>query len=195
MEISLAGKLGRQKITQLFTLLFLSCLVSITTGAFAAETYAIQPGDVLEISVWKEPDLQREVLVRPDGGISFPLVGDIDVSNQSIEGLSKKITSKIANYIAEPVITVSLKQMLGNRIYILGKVNNPGEFNIVRNVDVLQALSMAGGLNPFAKSNKIQILRREDGVQKSIQFKYGAVEKGALEQNILLETGDIILVP
>ena len=138
-------------------------MFSTTFTTFASDSYIIQPGDVLEISVWKEPDLQREVLVRPDGSISFPLVGDIDVNNQSIEGLSKEITDKIAGYIADPVITVSLKQMMGNRIYVLGKVNTPGEFSVIRNVDVLQALSMAGGLNPFAKSNKIQILRRENG--------------------------------
>jgi polysaccharide export outer membrane protein len=161
----------------------------------AGEGYALQPGDVLAVSVWKEPDLQGEVLVRPDGGISFPLVGNIDASGKSVEQLGEEISARIAKYLSDPVVTVSLKQMLGNRIYVLGKVNKPGEFVVNRYVDVLQALSMAGGVNPFADRNKIQVLRRGDSGQISIPFSYDAVEKGDLKQNILLQAGDIILVP
>ena len=161
----------------------------------ADDVYRLQPGDVLEVSVWKEPDLQREVLVRPDGGLSFPLVGNIDANGQSIQGLNEEISSRLSKFIPDPVVTVSLKQMLGNRIYVMGKVNKPGEFLVNRNVDVLQALSMAGGLNPFAETGKIQVLRRRKGVQSSIPFSYQAVEKGDLAQNIVLQPGDIILVP
>jgi len=172
----------------------LLCLSS-SQFVIAADAYQLQPGDVLEISVWKEPDLQRDVLVRPDGGVSFPLVGNLDASGKSIPDLTESVKAKLQQYIADPVVTVSLKEMLGNRVYVLGKVNKPGEFPVTRNVDVLQALSMAGGLNPFALGDEIQIVRREDGTQRTFDFRYSAVEKGDLNDNILLRAGDVILVP
>ncbi len=174
--------------------------VSLCSVAVASppvpEGYTLQPGDILEISVWKEPDLQREVLVRPDGGISFPLVGDVDTTGLSVNSLATVIKKRISTYIPDPVVTASLKQMMGNRIYVIGKVNKPGEFPIIRNVDVMQALSMAGGINPFGQGDEITILRRVDGVQQSIPFDYDDVESGRdLEQNIILRPGDVVVVP
>lgn len=163
--------------------------------AMAKPEYALQPGDILEISVWKEPDLQREVLILPDGGLSFPLVGGLNAANRSVADLTAEITEKLSKYIPDPVVIVSARQLLGNRIYVLGKVNKPGEYPVNRNVDVLQALSMAGGLNPYAVGDKIQILRRENGEQTAIAFEYGAAERGDLKQNIVLKAGDIVLVP
>jgi len=180
----------------LFLVLIGLCLILLSSNAMARGGYSLQPGDILEISVWKEPDLQREVLVRPDGGISFPLVGNITAKNSSVQDVNKKITSRLAKYIPDPVVTVSLKQMLGNRVYVVGKVLKPGEFLVNRNVDVMQALSMAGGLNPFAAGNEIKILRRVNGVQKSIPFRYEGVVKGKdLAQNIVLKPGDVVVVP
>lgn len=171
-------------------------LVFMSPGVFAGDSYSLQPGDILEISVWKEPDLQREVLVRPDGGISFPLVGNIKAKNSSVQDVNKEITTRLSKYIPDPVVTVSLKQMLGNRVYVVGKVLKPGEFLINRNIDVMQALSMAGGLNPFADGDEIMILRRINGVQKSIPFHYGSVVDGKdLTQNIVLWPGDVVVVP
>ncbi len=161
-----------------------------------ADTYLVQPGDLLQIDVWKEKDLQREIMVRPDGGINFPLIGDIDVTGKTIEQLRKEIVTKLAKYVPDPVVTISVKQSLGNKIYIVGKVNKPGDYIANRNTDVMQALSMAGGLNPYASANKIKILRREHGVLKAIPFKYSRVEKGEdLEQNIILQGGDVVVVP
>lgn len=172
------------------------CLALLSSGVLAVDGYSLQPGDILEISVWKEPDLQREVLVRPDGGISFPLVGNIKARNSSIMDVNKEITARLQKFIPDPVVTVSLKQMLGNRVYVVGKVLKPGEFVINRNVDVMQALSMAGGLNPFAAGDEIMILRRVNGVQKSIPFRYdGVVEGKDLAQNIVLKPGDVVVVP
>ncbi len=172
------------------------CMALWSLNALAADSYSLQPGDILEISVWKEPDLQREVLVRPDGGISFPLVGNIKAKNSSVQDLNKEITARLQKYIPDPVVTVSLKQMLGNRVYVVGKVLKPGEFMINRNVDVMQALSMAGGLNPFAAGDDIKILRRVNGVQKSIPFRYESVADGKdLSQNIVLKPGDVVVVP
>lgn len=158
--------------------------------------YGVQPGDVLEISVWREKDLQREVLVRPDGGLTFPLVGDIQAAGKTVEQLRTEITKRLVKYIPDPVVTVAAKQIQGNKIYVVGKVNRPGEFVVGRNVDVMQALSVAGGATPFASLNRIKILRRVNGTVTSIPFKYGQVEGGHhLKQNILLQSGDVVVVP
>ncbi len=172
------------------------CLFILSTAAFAKDGYLLQPGDILEISVWKEPDLQREVLVHPDGAISFPLVGSIMAKNRSIQDVNKAIAARLEKYIPDPVVTVNLKQMTGNRIYGVGKVLKPGEFLTNRNVDVMQAIGMAGGLNPFAEGDEILILRRVNGVQKSIPFDYDSVVEGKdLTQNIVLKPGDVVVVP
>lgn len=159
--------------------------------------YAIQAGDVLEISVWREKDLEKIVLVRPDGGINFPLVGDIMAAGKTIDQIQSELAAKLAKFVPDPVVSVSVKQALGNKIYVIGKVNHPGEVVANRDMDVMQALSVAGGLTPFASANKIKILRRDEkGEIKSIPFKYSNVEKGKdLEQNIILRGGDVVVVP
>jgi polysaccharide export outer membrane protein len=160
------------------------------------DTYIIQPGDVLTISVWREKDLQGEVAVRPDGGINFPLAGEIVAAGKTIEQLKADIAAKLSKYVPDPVVTATVKNSLGNKIYVVGKVNKPGDYITNRTVDVMQALSMAGGPNPYASVNKIKILRRVNGEQKTFLFKYSQVEKGKnLEQNIVLQGGDIVVVP
>ncbi len=164
--------------------------------ADAHAAYQIQAGDVLQVSVWKEEGLQREVLVRPDGGVSFPLAGDTVATGMSVDELQAALTERLARFIPDPVVTVAVSQILGNTIYVLGKVNRPGEFVATRNVDVMQALSMAGGTTSFAALNDIKVLRREDGVQRVLAFRYGDVEKGRnLDQNIILQSGDVVVVP
>jgi polysaccharide export outer membrane protein len=159
-------------------------------------SYRVQPGDILQISVWKEEGLDREVLVRPDGGISFPLVGDVDADGKAVEELRTEIAQRIERYIPDPVVTVEARQILGSRVYVIGKVNRPGAYVMSRDLDVMQALSVAGGTTSFAALNNIQILRRTNGKQIAIPFRYGDVEHGrALEQNILLRSGDILVVP
>ncbi len=184
------------KFGQFHALLICLCVVLLPNTVLADGKYLLQPGDILEISVWKEPDLQREVLVQPDGAISFPLVGSITVKDRTIQDVNKALAARLEKFIPDPVVTVNLKQMLGNRIYVVGKVLKPGEFPTNRNVDVMQALGMAGGLNPFADGDEILILRRINGVQKSIPFNYDTVVEGKdLTQNILLEPGDVVVVP
>ena len=143
-----------------------------------SEIYIIQPGDMLGISVWKEKDLQLEVAVRPDGGLNFPLVGEIVAAGKTIDQLKKDIASRLAKYVPDPVVTVMVTHSSGNKIYVIGKVNRPGEFVANRNMDVMQALTMAGGPNPYAAVNKIKILRRVNGEEKVFLFKYSHVEKG-----------------
>ncbi len=159
--------------------------------------YAVQPGDILEISVWKEEDLQREVLVRPDGRFSFPLTGEVDATGKTVGDLREEISASLQKYIPDLIVTVSVKNILGNKVYVLGQVNNPGEFVVNPRVDVMQALSMAGGTTPFAALNDIVVLRRDvDGSQRAIRFAYKAVEKGSsLDQNIVLHSGDVVVVP
>lgn len=165
-------------------------------GGLDGPRYEIQPGDVLAISVWQEQDLQQDVVVEPDGTFSFPLVGEISTKGKTVTDLRKVITKRLVKYVPDAVVTVSVKQLLGNKIYVIGKVNKPGEFMINRYVDVMQALSMAGGTTPYADVNDIKILRRRDSEQVAIPFRYGQVEDGDhLEQNRFLKSGDIIVVP
>ena len=166
------------------------------SSANEGDAYLIQPGDLLEISVWKEPDLLRMVLVRPDGGLSFPLVGQIQAAGNSVSQLQELITEGLTKYIPDPVVTVAIQELSGNKIYVVGRVNRPGEFVANRYMDIVQALSLAGGMTPYAASNKIKVLRRENGELRAILFRYGDIEKGEdLEQNIILQSGDVVLVP
>lgn len=186
------------------TLVALALIVSqvpaTVTAASSAEadgdTYRVQPGDVLEITVWREEGLEKEVLVRPDGGLSFPLVGNVQVSGKSVEQLQSEVSEKLKRYIPDPSVNVAVKQLSGNKVYVIGKVSRPGEFVATRNIDVVQALSMAGGMTPYAAVNKIHILRRTGSKQSAIPFAYGDIEKGqGLEQNVLLQAGDVVVVP
>lgn len=164
--------------------------------AAASDLYILQPGDVLSVAVWKEQDLTQDVIVRPDGRVTFPLVGEITAAGTSLESVRTSIANGLKKYIPDPVVTVSASQLTGNRVYVIGKVNRPGEFPILRNVDVMQALSMAGGTSTYASLNNIKILRRENGKLRAIPFEYGKVEKGKqLEQNIILKAGDVVVVP
>lgn len=167
-----------------------------TAIASPAAGYHLQPGDVLDISVWKEQDLQREVLVRPDNGLNFPLVGEIDTTGMTVERLRTTLTQRLQRFIPDPVVTVAVKTIGGNKIYVLGKVNRPGEYQFASALDVMQALALAGGTTPFAASNDIVILRRHDGQLDSVRFRYGEVEHGKeLGQNVVLRSGDTVVVP
>lgn len=178
-------------------LLILGCAGWAGAQELASDGYKVQPGDTLEVSVWKEEDLQRQVLVRPDGHFSFPLVGDIDATGKTVGDLRAEISSSLERFIPDLVVTVTVSSIQGNKIYVLGQVNRPGEFVVNPSVDVMQALSMAGGTTAFAALNDIMILRRNgDGSQEAMRFAYKDVERGRrLEQNIVLQSGDVVVVP
>jgi len=158
--------------------------------------YRIGPEDVLNISVWKEEELQREVIVRPDGGISFPFAGDVRAADRTPAELQSVITNRVQKFIPDALVTVAVTKLAGLRIYVIGKVQKSGQFVIGRYVDVLQALTLAGGLNPYASEKNIKVLRRRNGKEIVFPFNYAAIKDGKnLEQNILLKNDDVVVVP
>lgn len=158
--------------------------------------YIVKPGDTLLISVWKEEDLQQEVLIRPDGGYSFPLAGDMSASGKTVDIISSELSARLERYIPDLVVTVAVTAINGNKIYVLGQVNNPGTFVMNPRIDVMQALSMAGGTTAFAELNDIKILRRTENDQTVLPFRYNDVARGRnVEQNIMLNSGDVVVVP
>ena len=172
------------------SLVLLSCILN------AQEPYRLNPGDILRISVWNEEALQQEVMVLPDGTISFPLVGILQVANRTPAQIQQEIKKKLSRVIPDPEINLTVSAVEGNNIFIIGKVNRPGRIPLNRPTDVVQALSLAGGFTPYAKSEDIQILRRTGKKQKVINFDYSKIAEGrALETNILLQSGDTIVVP
>ena len=158
--------------------------------------YTVTAGDVLEISVLGEDGLTREVLVEPDGRINFPLAGTVDVRGQSVTSIREQLVRKLSAYISEPVVNVAVVKNQGNSIFVVGQVDRPGQYFVFRNIDVLQALSLAGGLTPFAKEDEIKVLRRQGGGMQTFDFDYDDVINGEnLQQNILLKAGDTVTVP
>ena len=184
------SRLLQLSITSIFIFL------SASAVAVGEPEYRIQTGDILQVVVWREPDLQQEMLVRPDGGFSMPLIGEINAAGKTFPELSAEVAQQLQKFVPDAQVTITAKQLSGNKIYVLGKVNRPGEFMLNRNVDVMQALSMAGGTDRFAALDDILILRRADGSQTALPFSYSDIEKGRdLAQNIVLQSGDVIVVP
>ncbi len=162
----------------------------------AGEPYLIGAGDVLDISVWKDEAQTKTVVVLPDGTISFPLIGQFTAEGKTVSQLKEEIRQKVSQFVPDPVVTVIVQQVNSMLIYVIGKVNNPGRFLLSTKVNVLQALTMAGGLNPFAKREKITIMREELGDTTMFKFNYDEVAAGEnLQQNIRLRRGDVVVVP
>lgn len=187
---------------QLFTLIVLFIAAGSVSADAANPTpllqmpqdYRIVPGDVLEISVWREEGLTKQVLVRADGGLSFPLVGDLAAGGLTVEDVRATVTDRLSEYLADPVVSVSVITT-SQKIYVVGKVNKPGEFVTPGRVTVMHALALAGGLNPFADRDDITILRQRGDQTTPLPFDYDAVAAGEdLEQNILLMNGDVVVV-
>ncbi len=163
----------------------------------AEPTYLLGPEDVIKVAVWKDEQLTQEMVVRPDGMISFPLIGEVAASGRTVEDIRIEITTRLTKYLPTPHVTVTVLKVQSYRIYVLGRVNKPGEYQAGHHTDVLQALSMAGGLTPYAAENDIKIIRRRGGMEEIVfPFRYGDARKGKdLEQNIVLQRGDVVMVP
>jgi polysaccharide export outer membrane protein len=163
----------------------------------AAAGYVIGPGDVLAISVWKDDALTRQVTVLPDGRIAFPLIGQLTAGGRTVEELTGEIEQKLARYVPDLTLSVSVQQVNSMWIFVIGRVNSPGRFALNADVNVLQALAMAGGLNQFAKRGGVKIFREQpDGGTRILTFDYDEVTDGNdIRQNVRLRRGDVIVVP
>ena len=194
-----AKTFDRRRWTAGLTMAMLCTLIGLAATAEAqtplAGGYRIGPGDVLEISVWKNPDLTRTVTVLPDGRISFPLIGPIPAAGMTLEKLDAELRNRLNRYAPDVDLSVIVAQVNSMLVYIIGRVQNPGRLVLNTNVTVMQALAMAGGLNTFAKAGDIKIFRggRSD---RYLPFDYDAVSKGKNpKQNVLLQRGDLVVVP
>jgi polysaccharide export outer membrane protein len=181
----------------IYNLLICLIVIVLNSAVLAAEKpYYIGPGDVLEISVWKDPELTKQMVVPPDGVVSFPLIENINVTNITVADLKKFIAQKLSEFIPDATVTVMLVEVNSLKAYVIGKVNSPGEFDIGLETNVMQILAKAGGLTPFASNGNINILRQQSNKIIKIPFDYGDVEKGKnLDQNIVLSPGDVVVVP
>jgi polysaccharide export outer membrane protein len=158
--------------------------------------YVISPGDVLEVQVWKEPDVSKAVPVRPDGKISLPLLDDVQAAGRTSAALTADLTERLKKFISDPQVTVIVTEVNSQRIYITGEVTRGGTYPLEPGMTVLQGLSSAGGFTPFANVKKIYVLRQQNGKQIKYPFNYKDVVKGSdTAQNILLQPGDTIVVP
>jgi polysaccharide export outer membrane protein len=169
-------------------------------GAGAAESpgdpFYLGPGDMLEVSVWKDEALSRQVVVRPDGKISFPLIGDVVARGRTVDELRKAVEAKIKVFVPDAPVNVMVLQVGSPKVYVVGKVAKPGLYIMGEALRVMQVLAMAGGMTPFAKKDDIIIIRKDNGSQKVFPFNYSQVADGNnLEQNIRLEPGDTVVVP
>lgn len=172
----------------------------VAAAAAKAETavdhYTLNPGDVLQVTVWKEDGLDREVLVLPDGSVTFPLAGTIPAQGLTPAQLEDKLKRQLGSFIPDASVSVSVKAPLGHSVAVIGQVLKPGELVLGHRTTVMQALAMAGGLTPYASSGNIIILHRENGVETSKEFPYDDVVRGrSLADDIVLTPGDVIVVP
>jgi polysaccharide export outer membrane protein len=164
-------------------------------SAKQAEFY-LGPGDVLEVSVWKDEALSRQVVVRPDGNISFPLIGDVQAQGRTVDELRKAVEDKIKGFVPDAPVNVMVMEVGSPKVYVVGKVGKPGVYIMGEPMRVMQVLAMAGGMITFAQEDDIIIIRNENGGQKVFEFNYGKVAAGEdLEQNIRLRPGDTVVVP
>jgi polysaccharide biosynthesis/export protein len=162
----------------------------------ADANYTIGAQDVLDISVWKEPEVSRVVPVRPDGKISLPLLNDVQAAGLTPGALAAQITESLKKYVTNPQVTVIITTINSQRVYLLGEVTRPGAFPMIPGMTVLQAVSSGGGFTQFARTKNIYVLRMENGKQVKYPFNYKEVISGKKpEQDILLKAGDTIVIP
>jgi len=160
------------------------------------DAYLIGPGDILSIGVWKEPELSKQVSVRLDGKMSLPLVNDIDAAGLTCTELRNQLTEKYKDFVDVPEVSVTVLESRSKKIYLLGKINRPGEYVLQKNMTIVQAISLAGGLAEWADSSDMKLIRKINGVERTFKVDYEAIVSGEdLSQNVLLQPDDTIFVP
>lgn len=168
----------------------------LTVGAgTAVGSYVIGPSDLITVTVWKEPTLSGSMLVRPDGMISLPLLGDVQAAGMTPLELADQLTTKLKKYIQDPNVSVVLTQINSKKVYLLGEVEKKGPVDMTSGMTLLEAIASAGGLTDYANSKKIYILREQGGKQQKIPVQYKRALKGDSESNLVLKPGDTIVVP
>lgn len=173
---------------------------AVLSGMARAQTipdYKVHPGDKVIVGVYDDPKLlPQEITVAPDGKISYPMVGVLIVGGKTVEQIRAELESRLKKYISDPIATVIVTDVKGNVVYVIGQVTKPGSITMNPTINVLQALSIAGGANPYAKLDGIIVIRSSGGTQRVLPFRYGQVASGKdLQQNIELESGDVVVVP
>ena len=191
----------------LVSLALLAIVIGASLGCSASPTYnwkaenaigyRIGPGDVIKINVWKHEELSQQVTVRPDGKFTLPLIGDVDANGRTVDEIAKDIGTRSARYFQDnPPVTVQVADVKSYKIYVVGEVQRGGEFTPNHQVTVLHGLAMAGGFTRFANGDRIVIVRKDARGERRIPFDYSAVvEKGDLQQNLALQSGDTVIVP
>jgi polysaccharide export outer membrane protein len=198
--------MGMRKATVHLGHLALLSGLAAATAAVAADPpaltntqtdYKIHAGDQLLVGVYDDPKMPPiNVTVTPDGKFSFPLIGILNAGGKTPEQVRVEMETKLRKFVAEPVVTVTITDVKGNVAYVIGQVVKPGAIVMNPAVNVLQALSIAGGGNPYAKMDSIIVIRNAPGGQRVLNFRYGQVSSGkSLEQNVQLESGDVVVVP
>ena len=192
-------------LTGIVSILFFAAIICFAFTASAAEnepaasesqSYIIGSGDVLEIMTWQEENLTREVIVRLDGNITFPLLDDIQAAGRTPLQLKQDIQNKLDEFVEAPFVTVTVRQSESQKFYILGEVVQTGEYPLVKNLTVLQAFALAGGFTEWASKREILLFREENGTQKTIRINYrDLVNKGDFSSNVRIQTNDTIIVP
>ena len=176
---------------------FMAVLLSLLAfNAVAQETYYLNAGDRVFVEVWNEPDMQREVIILPDGYLSFPLAGQVKAAGLTPQQLQSSIAERLGQYISTPVVTVSVIEMTGNSIFVIGQVNAPGSYIMNRQMTALQALSLSGGFTSFANTKSIRIIRKDANGEQVLRVNYSSLRDGnALDTNHVLVSGDVLIVP
>ena len=186
-------------IKTFFSFLFFLFLLSASVSPSYSQNYnyVMLPGDVLHISVWREETMNQEVVVLPDGTITFPLVGTMAVRGMTPQELQSDIRERLKPYIPDAPVTVSVKAPLGHKVSVIGQVREPGEIILDKRMGVMQALSQVGGLTPYAEEDDIIVIRtNEDGEEVTLEFPYHRISRGRdLDKNFDLLPGDVIVVP
>lgn len=172
-----------------------SAVASAARTVHDASAFQIGPEDVLDISVWKNPELSRTVPVRPDGKVSLPLVNDIQAAGLTPADLRDQITARLAEFIPAPEVSVMIREVHSRKVSVVGAVKTPGRFELKSAMTVLEAIALAQGFTDFASRDRIVVLRNEGGATKRIQFNYRRIAEGAAQDNFYVHPGDIVVVP
>jgi polysaccharide export outer membrane protein len=161
-----------------------------------ANRYRLGPGDQIDVHVWRNPELTRSVPVRPDGIISLPLAGELMASGKTVAELEREITAVLGEYVQYPTVTVSVTEVRGMVVYVVGRVASPGTLQLDRPINIIQAIAMAGGMQEFADRNGVVVIRTVNGRETRLRFRYGDALKGKSDEvPIILQSGDVIYVP